>query len=211
MALRGLAVCVLFALCTACGSTTTITPEEAERFNRLVVEANALSEQYVWLEGRPRALPDRGKLERAVALYDEALGIYPESWQTFVLRGKTQQALIQPEQALLSFREAYRLNPNDVVVVYAYVGGALEANRPQEVLKVARRSVVDFPEETNFRTNLATVLILVGRADEAIRQASMVLRVRPGDRIAARLLLIASEIKSGLREQPNSVADLTRR
>ncbi len=186
-----------------------ITQEEADRYNYLFTTANQLVDPFLRIHGEENSKADIQTLNKAIAMYDEAISIHSGSWQSMWLRGKAYQALSESNSAYSSFKEAYSLMPSNPDVVNEYLLEATNLNKITEAVQINKIAANQFPDHLGLQANYALVLILAGDIDKAIHQGQLALKMAPNDQITKNLINMAKEIKSGKRKQPNTVYELT--
>jgi tetratricopeptide (TPR) repeat protein len=183
--------------------------EEADRYNYLFSTANQIIDPYMRIHGVEHSKADIEAINKAIAMYDEAIQIHPESWQSMWLRGKAYQALGSSNLAYASFKESYSLKPDNPDVVNEYLLEATNLNKIDEALVVNKAAVAKFPDHLGLQANYALVLILAGQTELAISQGQLALKMAPSDEITKNLINMAKEIQSGKRKQPSSIYELT--
>ena len=185
------------------------TQEEADRYNYLFSTANSMIDPYLKIHDMEHFKAEKDILYKAIAMYDEAIVIHPGSWQSMWLRGKAYQALNDSKNAYQSFKQAYGQNSDNPDVINEYVLEATNLNKISEALEINRSAVKKFPNHLGLQANLALVLILDGKHDQAIKQGALALKMEPNDSITKNLIEIATDIKAGKRKQPRTVYELT--
>jgi TolB-like protein/pimeloyl-ACP methyl ester carboxylesterase/tetratricopeptide (TPR) repeat protein len=143
-------------------------PENAEALAVLAHRTPAINQDY----------------EEAIALAERAVAMNPNS--TFVW-GQSGWGLVyaaRPEQALLHFQRALRLNPRDVRALnYLYLNGMalalIQLERDAEAVATARKAVRQRPNGAGPLRALAAGLALAGQLDEARVTLGRVLKLDP--------------------------------
>jgi len=186
-----------------------ITQEEGDRHNHLFTTANKLVDPFLRAHGEENSKADIETLNKAIAMYDEAISIHPGSWQSMWFRGKAYQTLSDANSAYSSFKEAYSLMPTNPDVVNEYLLEAMNLNKITEAVQVNKIAAEQFPDHLGLQANYALVLILAGDIDKSIDQGQLALKMAPNDQITKNIINMAKEIKSGKRKQPNTVYELT--
>ena len=182
-----------------------ITQEEADRFNYLFSSASSLIEPFLRLHGIEASPADVDTLDKVIALYDEAISINPESWQSLWLRGKAYQALSSASLAYGSFKQAYFLMPENPDVVNEYLLEAINLNKVDEALQAGKVAVEQFPDHLGLQANYILLLILDGDTDNAIRQGEIALKLAPDDQTTMKLIDTAKNIRSGKTAPPKTM------
>jgi tetratricopeptide (TPR) repeat protein len=184
-----------------------LSAAQVDRFNTLVTEAGALLAPSLSTLQTPNPRVDRAKVARAIKALDEAIGIYPDRWQTWWTKGKAHQSLGQPQQSYEAFRRAYALAPREQAIINEMTIQAVELGDHDAALRATQAGLADFPDDLALRARLALVLLLVGKVDESISAADRALEVAPGDSITSNIRRIAIEVKDGSRRQPRNIND----
>ena len=186
-----------------------ITQEEADRYNHLFTTASKLIDPFLRLHGVEQSKANVETLNKAISMYNEALLIYPDGWQSMWLRGKAYQALNSANLAYTSFKQAYFLMPDNPDVVNEYLLEAINLNKVGEAVEASKMAVEQFPDHLGLQANCVLLLILDGNLGQAIKQGEAALKLAPKDEITNKLIDVAKEILSGKRKQPATVYELT--
>lgn len=206
IALAGL---LLFSAPAAAQSVADLTPAQVERYDALIDQATPIAERYIYIEGRPHARRNEGEIRRAIALYDEALAIYPGRYSVWWMRGKLFQALHEDREAFISFQRAYALEPNSQQVINEMTIHAMELGEFEFTFAAVQHGLTLFPNDLPLRARLALVQLLRGYPVEAIAAADRALELAPNDSISRSIRRLAEEVRDGRRPQPRSMRDLT--
>jgi len=185
------------------------TQEEVDRYNYLFSEANEIVDPFLYIQDSERTSADKGKLNTAIEMYNEAIQINPDSWASMWFKGKAFQAIGDWNSAYTSFKEAYEINPDNPDVVNEYVLECLNTKRHQEAFEVNSAASEIFVEHIGIQANLALVFILLGQQEKAIKQGKKALKLDRKDPITKNLIQIAKDIKAGKEKQPSSIFELS--
>lgn len=121
-----------------------------------------------------------GRLEEAVAEYEEALALNPDHPQSHNNLGVTLASLGRRDEAISHYRDAVRLEP-DYAEAHFNLAEALQATRQvEEAVASYRRSLALEPGQALAHYNLATALEALGQGAEAIRHYREAIALRPG-------------------------------
>mgnify|MGYP000181289563 CR=1 FL=1 len=133
---------------------------------------------YIALGGARLALGDPSAAVDAVR---RALAIQPNGYEAHLFMGLYLQFAGQPGKAIEHLERAQRLNPVDTVRKLAFLGFAYFMNRDyQKSEAILRKRFEKFPvnNELNY-VFYAANLAMLGRSEDAARQAEMVLKLNP--------------------------------
>ncbi len=146
-------------------SVLDVTPESAIAHNNL---ANVL-----WAQG---------KIDEAISYYRKALEIKPDYAKAYSNLGRALQVQGKFEEAAGCYRRSLRINPNQPVV-YNNLGSVILSMQGEPSLAAAqfREALLLEPNYNSARINLATVLVMQGKFDEAIEHYEQALRIDAGD------------------------------
>ena len=206
IALAGL---LLFTAPAAAQSLADLTPAQVERYDRFVDQATAIAERYIYIDGRPQAAPNEAEIRRAIAIYDEALAIYPGRYGVWWMRGKLFQVFHEDREAFVSFQRAYAVEPNSQPVINEMTIHAMELGEFELAFEAVQHGLTLFPNDLPLRARLALVQLLRGHPAEAIVAADRALEIAPSDGISRQIKRLAEEVRDGRRPQPRSMRDLT--
>lgn len=183
-------------------------PRDAEAWNLLAIIANdprraaeaiACAQRAVGLEAHRaefhfshgRALKTAGRVDDAVAAYERAIALRPDFAEAYVSLGIALRLLGRLDEAAERHRAALRLRPGfaealgNLGNVLAQrlarsVGTNLTAEDLREAEDVQRRALALAPRNADTLHNLAVVLKLTGRADEAAELFNRALAIDSG-------------------------------
>ena len=148
-------------------------------FARKAIELDKeLAWGYIALGGARLALGDPSAAVDAVR---RALAIQPSGYEANLFMGLYLQFAGQPGKAIEYLERAQRLNPVDTVRKLAFLGFAYFMNGDYEKSEaIFRKRMEKFPvnNELNY-VFLAANLAMLGRTEDAARQAEMVLKLNP--------------------------------
>jgi tetratricopeptide (TPR) repeat protein len=122
---------------------------------------------------------DLGRLEEALALYDQAVALdpaHPEAWDD---RGGLLMELRRPKEAEASFRRQLRNVPGHGHA-WSHLGRALVAQgRREEAVQAFRKQLEIAPDHVTARRSLAETLIALGRARESVPYIAAIVEELP--------------------------------
>ncbi len=116
-----------------------------------------------------------GELERAVSLYEQAMRVRPEDYQSPLLAAQIYDDLGRPEEARAARRRGVALvearlemHPDDARALYMGANGRVALGEREAGLEWARRARELAPEEAMLLYNLGCIYSLAGEVDEAL-------------------------------------------
>jgi tetratricopeptide (TPR) repeat protein len=131
------------------------------------------------LERRGVALAKDGRLEEAIACFQQAIAVDPNSAESHLNLGVAWARQGKLERAVDSFREAARLEPN-APEAHGNLGLAyLHQHRPAEALACFHRALQLKPGWAETHNNVGVALVELERHDEAVLAYLEALRVKP--------------------------------
>lgn len=101
--------------------------------------------------------------------------------QVYYFDGLAQAALNHPKEALASLEQAANLEPTNPGVLGTLTSSYLQANRPQDAERVAKRAVTFNKDDKNAYLAYGSVLAAEGKFDEARQQLELAAKIDPKD------------------------------
>jgi tetratricopeptide (TPR) repeat protein len=189
-----------------------LVADPAQRHDQAYKRAIALINPHMKLHGRIAVVDARAArdLREGVGYLDVVVGIKPDNWAAWWVRGKAEQALSEHEAAYDSFRRAYEINDGNPDVGRELAAECLETGRASEAVRIAQTLTARSPKDAGLLANLALAHLINGQLDEAAREADASLELDPADAITARLRVSIEDVRSGRRPQPRTIGDLQR-
>jgi tetratricopeptide (TPR) repeat protein len=187
---------------------------EITRHNALCNQASQLQKGLIWLDGHQISKPGffaRRKLRKSIALYEEALKINPDSWQSMTFVGKAFQALNRLEEALTWFKSALSLDPNNPVIAKEAGGTAGLLGKHDLAVQIMTPVALTDPNDVVLQTNLGLSCMLSGKTLEASNAFETVYRLEPQRPMNARLAAFAKKVHLGEEPIPKTEAELLKR
>ena len=132
----------------------------------------------------------------------------PTSWQALWIAGKGRQALGDHAGAAEAFSASFAQQPENPNVGREYAQALIELGKYGEAEKVERTACEASPKDAGLVANLALILLLAGRLEEAEQVAARSVRMAPTDPINSSLLERIQGVRAGRQPQPRSLADL---
>ncbi len=121
----------------------------------------------------------RGRLDAALAFFQEALKSDISRADGFASLGLVFHALRQFERALVSFDEGLRLAPDDLTLINRRGVALLELGRPREALESFDRLLGFIPDDIDGLGNRGNALIKLNRPLEALAAYDRALQIAP--------------------------------
>jgi spermidine synthase len=137
------------------------------------------------------ALAARGKIPEAIAEFDEALRLDPDSGMTHWHVGAALAAVGAREEAIAHLRRAVQLDPGNGEAQYDLARMLVEARQPADAAEHFRVALRLMPNSAEAHTGLGLALALQNKVDEAIDQFQLALTLDPESADARRNLAIA--------------------
>lgn len=140
---------------------------------------------------RATALQDLRRPEEALASYDRALALKPDSAEALNNRGNVLRELKRPEEALSSYDRALGLKPDSAGALCNRGTALQDLGRPEEALTSYDRALALKPDSVVLLCNRATALQELRRHEEAARSLARVLELAPDHPFTKGRLLFA--------------------
>jgi non-specific serine/threonine protein kinase len=117
----------------------------------------------------------RGESARAVALYEQAMRVRPEDYQSRLLMAQIYDDLGRPDDARAArlrgielAEEHLKLNPDDARAVYMAANGMAALGQPERGRQWADRALAMRPDDAMLLYNVGCIYSLLGCVEEAI-------------------------------------------
>ena len=139
---------------------------------------------------RARMLAAQGNVREAVVAIEAAVakgGAQPEVWR---LKGRMENVSGRKAEAVASFRQAVRLQPDSVATINDLIIGLTDLGRNEEALAAAREFERYARNDANFLNMWMALEAAVGNKSAAIDRREVIARATPTDR--ANLIALAS-------------------
>jgi tetratricopeptide (TPR) repeat protein len=134
-----------------------------------------------WLRAATRHRLARGTGAEALAAWDEALALDPDSVRHLVESARLLTRLDRPTEATARLDRAEALAPDDPSVAFARGDLLAAAGSRREAAAAYRRALELDPELHDARTRLARLLLEGGSVDEGLRLLEQAVAARPDD------------------------------
>jgi len=116
-----------------------------------------------------RMLESRGDVERAMAQYKKALDIDPANRAAILSYARALDRRGRMAEAMQQYRTAIKHHPNDAAAHNDLGLCYARQDRFRESLRELETAIRLAPEKPLYRNNVATVLVLLGRPNDALR------------------------------------------
>jgi tetratricopeptide (TPR) repeat protein len=151
------------------------------------------------------------EVSNALKMMDEVIAEAPDAWRPHWVRGKGMVALGDLDAAYDSFKQAFELESEDEVIPRELGGVCLELGKFEEAVKVSEKAASILPDSPTTLGNLAVSYLLSSRIEEANKTIDAALKIDQEDSVNQYISKAIKEVKSGTRQQPTSMSDLTGR
>jgi Flp pilus assembly protein TadD len=187
-----------------------LTDAQVEQHNRLYGEAWRTASPHLRIDGRHFFWPAflvRARLRRAKGLFEQALAINPNGWQSMWALGKLHQRLSEHASAVSWLQKAATVAPQEPNVQRELGIELLEVGEFERAVAAFRVAGQAQPSDPGHRANLALSLLLHGSTTEALGAADTALAMNPADPISQRLHSLVASVAEGRRPAPRTVRE----
>lgn len=167
----------------------------------IIQNTNKLADQP--LEGQ-----EKSRAEKAIGLLSTVVHFNQHHWPALWLMGKLFQRLRDYETSLIFFSRAISCSPNNGDVFREASISALELGRIAESVEYATRATEIEPNEPGLVANLALVLLVCGKVQEAAAAVELARVLNGTDTKIKRLAKVIRDVAEGKRECPTSIHEL---
>jgi predicted negative regulator of RcsB-dependent stress response len=132
---------------------------------------------------------DERKFEAALALYRDAQKAKPEIYQVGIKIGQCYLEMNRIDEAITEFKDVLEKslakNPNtagnmEVAKLYSTIGDAyMRQDKLKEALEYFKKSIAIAPDDHALAYNVAEILFVAGKADEAIEYYDLAIKINP--------------------------------
>ena len=178
-------------------NTETLFTDVIEKYPRVAVAHNNMG----------RYFREQNQYDKAIASYNQALAIDPNSYNTLNNRGKAFFDTGRTEEALADFNRSVELN-GEYAESRSNRGAALASKGEYEAALIdLDKAVALEPGNLSARSNRALVLYTLNRYDKAIEEITMYLTYKPDD---ADMMNLRSLAFNQLNRNSEALDDLNR-
>jgi tetratricopeptide (TPR) repeat protein len=160
---------------------------------------SARIDQAVGLIRRASVLLETHKPKAAAPLLVEALDLYPDSWEGWLLLAISHRSAHDWMKAADAFAQVLRLRPDHAGALSERALTLLALGRQAEAVDHARLAVQVEPRDAGWRCNLGVVHMEAGQWDEARSALDEALDLDPGNEIMRRC---RRELRRRMRKDP---------
>ena len=187
------------------------TQVEADQHNALSEKGWAILNYYILRQGRDRVgigFFAKRRLNKAIALFHDALRIAPDNYSSKWALGKIYQALGDHRSSLKWFEEAWALENGNADVCREASLAAMECSEFSKALDFSDKAVALRPDDAGLLCNRALALMFLNRDAEAIEAVASSLQLSPEDQVTLNVRTIVHSVAEGGRPRPRSMKDL---
>lgn len=148
-----------------------------------------------------------GEVEAAVLSFERSVAENPEMLDAWEYLGRSLHQLRQYERAFQAYQEALRLSGGATRLALAASQVLLEGGRPLAALELLRRHADAAPGELRLRFQEVRLLLLLGRAEEALSRADELVERAPDN---ADALYQRGAVRMGRKELEAAERDFRR-
>jgi tetratricopeptide (TPR) repeat protein len=134
-----------------------------------------------WFSDLGLALERQGRLEEALASYDQAIKRQPDDFQALSNRGNVLKALGRIDEALASYDQALAINPHCAEALHGRGGQLQELGRTGEALADYNSALALNPDNASVLIDRGTALGEMDRLGEAMESYDRALLLEPAD------------------------------
>ena len=153
--------------------------EEAIKFYRHAIESDSKQPSWVY-QHLGNLLSEQERHEEAVAVYCQAISLYPEDDSYYRFLAKFQRQTGDIKKAIKLYRHAIELDPKQPSWVYQHLGGLLsEQERHDEAVAVYCQAISLYPENVSCYKALAKAQYNTGYLKKAISSYLTAIEIEP--------------------------------
>lgn len=182
-----------------------LSPEDAERLERLRMDGVKLLQPFLPLDG-PRArlgFFERRKLEKGLKKLHEVLEAVPDHGPSLWFVGMVQRGLGEHDVALDFLARAHAAEPGQKDFGREYAAQLMIVGDGTAAVEVSRRLCDRFPDDAGLRSNLGLALIIAQQPEAAAAEVQGALQLEPNDPVTRALERMITEVLAGRRAAPH--------
>ncbi|MDX2111887.1 MAG: hypothetical protein SFY80_16785 [Verrucomicrobiota bacterium] len=186
---------------------------QINKYNRLYAKATALMEGEILLDGHQLRSPGwfaRRRLRKARAMFEGAVAIYPESWQSVLFIGKILQRLGEEREALNWMSRAQDISPGNPIIAKEVAMTASHLGMHLLAAQVADQALVNSPCEPGLLVNSGVAHLLSGHTEIARERFREAMRVEPDREENGRLAAYTERVLEGSELPPRVEAEIAK-
>jgi Flp pilus assembly protein TadD len=193
---------------------TQLTDIEIHRYNALYEKGSELQKGLIILDGAPRRRPGlfaRSKLKKSIQAFQEALAIYPDSWQSMFFIGKAFQALGDLDSALSWFVKTAKIEPENPSVAKEAGLCAGQLGKHAVAIRLMRDAASAHPDDAGLQCNIGLSYLMAKQVEKARASFSQALQAAPGDKMNRELLELVEAVADNRIPCPRSEKEILKR
>jgi cytochrome c-type biogenesis protein CcmH/NrfG len=166
------------------------------------------------LDGRPLLEPglfEKRRLKQAAELFEKAAAAGPTHAGPPLFLGKIAERLGDTEGAVNWLRRAYRMVPDELMIVLEYGAALGRSGRHTESASVMEAAARAHPDDPRIHVNYGISLLLAGQAEQAVQAMRHVVTIEPDRAANHQLLRLAVAVAGGSVPVPRNLQELQAR
>lgn len=181
-------------------------------FKAIYCKANSLCEKHIDLDSSPSPVSLDPlvilKLQKSIALFEEALAVIPLNFHATILLSKCHQRLGQHEVALQHFCDLYAAFPdnNEIAKEIAYC--AVQARDLSKGIEAISQALTLSPNDAVLHINYGSLHFLQNNLSQAKSSFSQALLIHSKNETAQKLLCAVNRVMNEAIHCPESYAEL---
>ena len=187
------------------------TQAEADQHNALTEKGWAILNDYILLLERDQVRVGffaKRRLQKAVALFNDALRIAPNNYSSKWALGKIHQVLGDHPESLKWFEEACSLEQGNADLCREASLAAMDCADFTKAIDFSDKALALKPDDAGLHCNRALALMFLNRDADAIATVASSLQLNPQDEITLSVRAIVHAVADGSRPRPRTMKDL---
>ena len=168
----------------------SLTENQISDFNKYYEKGCALQKGIILLDGyTPKSLGffEKIRAKKALKSFEDALEIYPESWQSLFFIGKIYQRMREYQKSLSYIEKAMIYEKDNYVLFQEASLVAMHLNQIEKSIEFSEISIKISPENFALLGNHAMNLLVAEKDDEAKQVIEKALSLNPNDTYNRRI------------------------
>jgi tetratricopeptide (TPR) repeat protein len=191
--------------------TLSLSSTEIAKHNSLYNEACRLQKGLVLLDKSPvprLGFLARRKLQKAIRLFQEALKINPEGFQSMLFIEKAYQRLGNLPEALVWFRRAHEIVPTNPIIAKEAGGQAGQLGQHDLAIEIMSPAASAHPNDVVLQYNLGYTYLMSGQTQASCDAFEHVCKLEPDFPRNIKLLALARKVHAGQIPVPKTEAEV---